>query len=117
MKSAVAAITDATHTLPDGSEIILVRNDIHGEAGFAPYKGTEPAEQLESMHRQGKITVIDVPYCDSLPMEYGKAHRMSPLAVLDQADDVATTMALGSVASSTTKRKLLTWLVDRKRDG
>lgn len=110
MKSAVSAIKDAMETLPAGSEILLVRNDIHGEAGFAPYKGTDPAEQLEAMQRDGKITVIDVPYCDSLLMEYGKAHRMSPLAVLDQADEVAKKMELGRVAASMQKRKLVNWL-------
>lgn len=110
MKSAVSAIEEVAKTFGSDASMCLIMNDISGDSGFAPYKGTPHFERLMQMRDEFGLTVMEMPYCDSILMDHGKAKSMSPLAVLNDAERLAEEIGMDRVSARVHKRKLVNWL-------
>lgn len=112
IRSAVSAVSEARASLGQGAEYFVVLNDLGGSTGFTPYEGSESMSGLEAMERQGLLSVLRVPYCDSLLLEHGRAMGLDPLQVVQRADEVAAKASLDPVGARVHKRKMVVWLKD-----
>lgn len=115
IKSAVSAIAEARSTLGPTAEYFVVLNDLAGSSGFAPYEANPAYAELRGLERDGAVKVIEVPYCDSLLLEHGKAMQLNPLQVVHQADRVAAAAKLDPVSARVHKKKMIVWLKDTQQ--
>ncbi len=110
LKSATSSLEMAHSVLGPAASYFLVLNDTVGEHGFAPYKHTETWNRLEELGRSISYTKIEMPYCSSRLFEYGKAQRLSPLSVLDRAEEIANIIGLDRLESHLHRKRLVDWL-------
>lgn len=116
IRSAVSAIKEARSTLGPTAEYYVVLNDISGVSGFAPYEQNAAFEELRALERHSSVNVIEVPYCDSLLLEHGKAMQLNPLQVVQKADEVAARAKLDAVGARVHKKKMITWLMKTQQN-
>jgi hypothetical protein len=118
INAAVTSIETAREALGPNAEYFAVLNDLYGQSGFAPYAAHPDYLKLVELQKAGKVTVINVGYCDSLLFEHGKALNMTPVQIVNDADPasgehvVATNAGLDPVAERVHRRSLLKWLQD-----
>lgn len=110
IKSAVTAIKEARETLGQAAEFYVVLNDLAGASGFTPYEDNPAYRELRALERDNAVTVLEIPYCDSILLEHGKAMQLNPLQVVHQADRVAAAAKLDPVGSRVHKKKMMSWL-------
>lgn len=110
IKSAVSALEEARGTLGPTAEYFVVLNDLSGSSGFAPYAENPSYRELRRLEAEGKVQVLEIPYCDSILLEHGKAMGLNPLQVVHQSDSVAAAAKLDPVGSRVHKRKMVVWL-------
>jgi hypothetical protein len=107
---AITAIEKARDTLGQTAEYFVVLNDIVGQSGFAPYYGNPHYQALLKMQDEGKVKILEVAYCSSLLFEHGKARQMTPLQIINEADELAKAVNLDAIATRVHKLKLMRWL-------
>jgi len=116
IKSAVTAIEEARRTLGQTAEYFVVLNDLGGSTGFVPYADNPAFRDLRRLENEGKVGVLEIPYCDSLLLEHGKAMGLNPLQVVNQADRVAAAAGLDPVGSRVHKKKMIVWLKETQHN-
>lgn len=108
--SALSAIAAAEKALGPTAEYFVVLNDIIGQSGFAPYSENEQYRRVLELEEKGKIKVLRIDYCDSLLFEHGKAMHMTPLEIVNRAEDVAAKAGLDPIERRVHRLKLMRWL-------
>lgn len=116
IRSAVSAIREARATLGPTAEYFVVLNDLSGALGFAPYDANPAYRELREMEKRDGVSVLEIPYCDSLLLEHGKALQLNPLQVVQQADRVALAAGLDPVSARVHKKKMIVWLKDTQQN-
>jgi len=111
IKSALTAICEAMDTLGP-AEFYVVLNDLSGTTGFEPYQNNPSFRELLGLSAARKLQILQVPYCDSLLLEHGKAHGFNPLQCLEHADELASAANLDLVSARVHKKKLVNWMRD-----
>lgn len=119
LKSARQAVEMVVDTLGSQVTPVLVFNDMWGidyTSGFAPYQDNPDLLELENYRREGRLMRVDVPFCDSQLMEYGRAHNLSVLDVWQREAQIARELGLDDLSQRTEKRRLMEWLVEVQKD-
>lgn len=118
LKSARQAIELAVDTLGDNVTPVLIFNDLWGldcASGFTPYQDNADLLELNAYQRDGRLLRIDIPYCHSQLMEYGRARNLSVLDVWHREEHIARELGLDDLAQRTEKKRLVNWLVEVQR--
>jgi hypothetical protein len=108
--AAISAVAKAEATLGPTAEYFVVLNDIYGQSGFAPYFENPQYKALMALRDAGRVKVIHIEYCDSLLFEHGKAMHMTPMEIIQKADEVAARVGLDPIATRVHRLKLMRWL-------
>jgi len=111
IKSAVSAIESAS-VLGPSAEHFVVLNDLSGSSGFSPFEQHPSYLDLLDLRRKGIVKIIEIPYCDSLLLDYGKARGLNPLQAVRHYEDIATDAGLDAVTARIHKKKMMKWLRD-----
>ena len=115
LKSARQAIELAVDTLGDNVTPVLIFNDLWGldcASGFTPYQDNPDLLELGAYQRDGRLLRIDIPYCHSQLMEYGRARNLSVLDVWHREEHIARELGLDELAQRTEKKRLVNWLLE-----
>lgn len=115
LKSARQAIELAVDTLGDNVTPVLIFNDLWGldcASGFTPYQDNPDLLELGAYQRDGRLLRIDIPYCHSQLMEYGRARNLSVLDVWHREEHIARELGLDELAQRTEKKRLVNWLIE-----
>jgi len=110
LKSAVSAVRDATATFGPAAEFYVVLNDLSGSRGFEPYETNPAYRELLSLEAERKVSVLRIPYCDSLLLDEGKARGLNPLQTVHHADRLAEQAGLDLVGARVHKKRMMNWL-------
>lgn len=110
IKSALDGIVEAKEIFGDYGTYFLVLNDLGGSCGFAPYANHAAYKTLMDMRDSKDISVIEIPYCDSILLEQSKAMNLNLVQAVLQADEVAAAANLDPISSRVHKRKMVTWM-------
>lgn len=115
LRSARQAVETVVDTLGSQVTPVLVFNDMWGidhSSGFTPYQDNPDLLELETFRREGRMLRVDVPFCDSQLMEYGRAHNLSVLDVWQREAHIGRELGLDDLSQRTEKRRLLNWLCE-----
>lgn len=115
LKSARQAIELAVDTLGTNVTPVLIFNDLWGldcASGFTPYQDNADLLELGAYQRDGRLLRIDIPYCNSQLMEYGRARNLSVLDVWHREEHIARELGLDELAQRTEKKRLVNWLIE-----
>ncbi|MFC6047895.1 hypothetical protein ACFPYM_08615, partial [Methylobacterium hispanicum] len=115
LRSARQAVETVMDTLGNRVTPVLVFNDMWGidhASGFTPYQDNPDLLELETYRREGRMLRVDVPFCDSQLMEYGRAHNLSVLDVWQREAHIARELGLDDLSQRTEKHRLLKWLCE-----
>lgn len=113
LRSALSAIKDAQQTFAGtATNHYLVLNELAGNSGFSPYRGTAIYQELLEQQAAGKMQILEVPYCDSILLEHGRAMGLNLVQVVHQASTVAAAAGLDLVSERVHKRKMISWMKD-----
>jgi hypothetical protein len=112
LRSALAAVKDASETLGPNAECYVVLNDLFGLKGFQPYEVNESYVELKRLAASNKVRLIEVPFCESLLLEHGKAIGLNPLQVIQRFEEVSKAAGLDQISSRVHKKKMVKWLMD-----
>lgn len=115
LKSARQAIELAVDTLGENVTPVLIFNDLWGldqGSGFTPYQDNPDLLELGAYQRDGRMLRIDIPYCHSQLMEYGRARNLSVLDVWQREEHIARELDLDELARRTEKKRLVNWLLE-----
>jgi len=110
IRSALTAVTNAMDTLGTGSEYFVVLNDLTGTAGFEPYKGNPHYRELLALQAARRVSILNVPFCDSLLHEYGRARGLDPLQTVIRGVELADAAGLDQVSTRVHTKKMANWL-------
>nr|WP_250807976.1 hypothetical protein [Neorhizobium tomejilense] len=108
--AAIGAVAKAEAALGPTAEYFVVLNDIYGQSGFAPYYENPHYKSLMALQESGRVKVLNVDYCDSLLFEHGKAMHLTPVEIINRADEVAARVGLDPIATRVHRLKLMRWL-------
>lgn len=112
IQSAVDAIEEARETLGQGAEYFVVLNDLGGAAGFDPYHGHPAFLRLAALVNEGSASILEVRYCDSGLLDYGKGRGLTPLETIRQYEEIALFAGYDDVMARVQKKRLQRWLQD-----
>jgi hypothetical protein len=87
LRSAALAIQDARRSLGEPAEIFLVLNVITDGAGFKPYAETEEWKHLMRLVHSHRVTVCNVPLCDSSLLEHGRSQGFTVIDILKNGNN------------------------------
>ena len=110
LKSAVSAVRDALSTFGPAAEYYVVLNDLSGSAGFKPYESNPAFQEILSLASERKISILTIPYCDSLLLDQGKAAGLNPLQIVHNAEMLAERAGLDHVGARVHKKRMMNWL-------
>lgn len=107
--AAISAVSKAEEALGPTAEYFVVLNDITGQSGFAPYFDNAHYKTLMALEEAGKVKIINIDYCDSLLFEHGKAMHLTPVDIINRADEVAAKVGLDPISTRVHRLKLMRW--------
>lgn len=116
LRSALSAVIDARNTLGACANYYIVLNEMVGYSGFEPYANSESYKEILKMAKNGELTVIDIPYCDSRLFEHGKAMNMDMVQIVHESDKIAKTAGFDMVTTRVHKRKMMEWLKQTQKN-
>lgn len=82
IRSASVALETARRSLGADAELYVILNDNSQGSGFTPYENTQDWRHLMSLQRTLGVTLINVPVCDSVIMEWSKGFGFTILDIL-----------------------------------
>ena len=114
IRSASAAVEIARRSLGADAEIFVVLNDAAGGAGFKPYENTKDWRHLQNLRHTHGAIFIEVPFCDSVIMEYARALGYTVQDVFQDRDGaferIRVQAGLDRLTVRVHVRKLTDWL-------
>lgn len=93
LRSALSALEEARRVLGPDASLFLVLNDTGGVAGFAPYHGLDLWKRVVALPHSHGVAIIELPFCDSAVMEWGRAQGKTVLDLLQDVDGTIKTIA------------------------
>lgn len=118
IKSALNGIEQAKEILGYNADYYVIFNDTVGNTGFLPYERLDSFKKIISLSQTkvndkiNELNIINVPYCDSILLEYGKSMSLNPIEIVDLYQDVAKEANLDDVFARSHKKKLVNWLIN-----
>jgi hypothetical protein len=89
LSAAISALREARLALGDNTELFLALNDVTGGAGYRFFDHGPLWEGISKIAHQGKVSLINLPYCDSLLMEWARARDCTIKDLLNNGLDIA----------------------------
>ncbi len=114
LRSAFEALRKAREALGERTELFMCFNDTVGRSGYDFYEGSDLLGQMRRLADAHRITVINIPYCDSMLMEWGRAHGYTVREMIVMTKEIVATMVeankLDRVRSRVEVRKYEEWI-------
>ena len=105
------AVKHAREVLGDSAEVVVILNDTSGGEGFKPYNDVPCMLDLVRAARDGRCSIVNVPYCHSLVLEHAQAHNYDVLTMVNDLDRIMDEMSvsLSRIERHSHSRKMHAW--------
>ena len=114
LRSAARSIEDARRSLGETADIFLILNVITDGAGFRPYHNTDEWHQITRLIQSHRVTVCEVPLCDSRLLEYGRGQGFTVIDILKNENNelsrLGTASGLDRITLRTHYLRLKDWI-------
>lgn len=88
LRSAIASLEKARTALGPNAQLFLILNNAVGAGGFDPYRSTDLWRQISSIQVTHGVRLIELPYCGSSIMDFGRAWGLTIAQVLNQETEL-----------------------------
>ena len=114
LKSAFEALKRARSSLGADTELFMCFNDTVGRGGYEFFDNNDLLKQLRKLAEARGIHMMNLPYCQSQVMEYGRAYGFTIKEMLSATHEIAAKMVhdgkIDRIQSRVEVRKYVEWI-------